>query len=109
MSLVMRLALFALVPSGLLAGEAPQRFQVVVCSSSARTLTLGQNDALVEVRGCEVLRISGDRNWVRVDGGVRTLVLSGDDNVVQRSGDEPPKVADSGHLNVVLPPLGLAE
>lgn len=109
MRLVILLALFALDPSGLLAGEAPQRFQVVICSSSAGALTLEQNDSLVEVRGCDSLRIKGDRNWVRVDGRVRSLVLDGDDNVIQRTGDGPQRVTDSGRLNVLLPPPGLTE
>lgn len=107
MRLVRRLALFALVPPALLAGEpAVQHFRPVACSATDRTLVLAVDDALLEVRDCEAVRIDGDRNWIRLDPGVRALELHGDDNVAQRSSGAPLRVKDRGDFNVVLEPFG---
>ena len=105
MRLVIRLALLALVPSGLLADEpAAQRFRLVECPATDRSLVLSADDALLDVARCEVVRVQGSRNWIRLGSAVRRIVVLGDDNVLQLASEALPEVRDRGRLNEVLPP-----
>jgi len=78
------------------------RYRSVACRAGQTDLVITSNSELLEVVGCGTVRVEGDRNWLRIEGDVEAVVLSGCDNVVVVADVAKVKLVDTGQGNVLI-------